>query len=157
MTQVLITESYLTDIADAIRAKNGSESEYSPADMADAIDAIEDASSVLLGAKTIASNGPYSAAADDLDGYSSVTVNVPNTYAQADEGKVVQNGALAAQTALTVTENGTYDTTAKNSVTVDVESSGGGGGNNGFTHGYARPPSLVLPSMSATAGETPAE
>lgn len=43
---------------------------------------------------------------------------------QSDEGKVVSNGALVSQTSDTVTENGTYDTTLKNSVTVNV--SGGG-------------------------------
>ena len=37
----------------------------------------------------------------------------------ADNGKVVVNGALVAQTAHeTVTENGTYDTTTNNSVTL---------------------------------------
>lgn len=38
----------------------------------------------------------------------------------ADNGKVVVDGALTAQTAMTVTENNTYDTTTKNSVTVNV-------------------------------------
>lgn len=47
-----------------------------------------------------------------------------NTYAAADEGKVVKNGALVAQGAVTYTANGTYDTTEKSSVTVNV--SGGG-------------------------------
>lgn len=56
-----------------------------------------------------------------------ITANVPNTYAAADEGKVVSNGALVAQTAhATVTENGTIDTTLSNSVTVDVPTGGGG-------------------------------
>lgn len=41
----------------------------------------------------------------------------------ADNGKVVVNGSLVAQTAHeTVTENGTYDTTTNNSVTVNVPS-----------------------------------
>lgn len=43
-----------------------------------------------------------------------------NTYAAADEGKVVKNGALAAQGEATYTANGTYDTTEKNSVIVNV-------------------------------------
>ena len=76
--------------------------------------------------KLIQRNGSYYAAADSADGYSSVTVAVPNSYGAGDEGKVVQSGALAAQTARTVTANGTYDTTLNNSVTVNV--SGGGGG-----------------------------
>lgn len=51
---------------------------------------------------------------------------IPNNYTLADEGKVVKNGALVAQTAraTVITENGTFDTTENNSVTVNV--SGGG-------------------------------
>ena len=40
MSKVLVTESHLEDIADAIRAKNGLETEYRPGDMAAAIAAI---------------------------------------------------------------------------------------------------------------------
>lgn len=59
--------------------------------------------------------------------YASAEVNVPNSYAAADNGKVVKNGVLVAQTARAteITANGTYDTTENNSVTVNV--SGGGG------------------------------
>ena len=39
---------------------------------------------------------------------------------QAQEGKVVSNGALVSQSSATYTENDTYDTTLVNSVTVDV-------------------------------------
>lgn len=77
-----------------------------------------------LGEKTITANGVYNASSDDLDGYSKVTANVPNTYAASDEGKVVSNGALVAQGSDTVTVNDTYDTTLISSLTVNV--SGGG-------------------------------
>ena len=40
MAQVLVTESYLDDIADAIRDKNGTENTYTPAQMAQAIEDI---------------------------------------------------------------------------------------------------------------------
>lgn len=61
----------------------------------------------------------------DLNHYlQRVTVN-PITYSSSDEGKVVSNGALTAQTSRTVTENGTYDTTLNDEVVVNV--SGGGG------------------------------
>lgn len=53
--------------------------------------------------------------------YSPVNVNVPNSYTAADEGKVVDDGALVAQTSRTVTENGTVDTTTNNEVTVNVQ------------------------------------
>ena len=82
--------------------------------------------SATLITKSIAANGTYSASNDSADGYSSVTVNVPNSYAAGDEGKVVHNGALTSQTSATYTTNNTYDTTLINSVTVNV--SGGGGG-----------------------------
>lgn len=46
-------------------------------------------------------------------------------FGPEDEGKVVSGGALVAQTAhATVTQNGTYDTTLNNSVTVSVAPSG---------------------------------
>ena len=77
-----------------------------------------------LGEKTIVANGEYNASSDNLDGYSKVIANVPNTYAASDEGKVVDNGALVSQTSATYTANDTYDTTLIDSVTVNV--SGGG-------------------------------
>ena len=82
---------------------------------------------VVMGliSKFITRNGTYNAAADGADGYSSVVVNVPNTYSAADEGKVVENGLLAAQTAKTVTATGTYTTTYNNSVTVDIPQANG--------------------------------
>lgn len=72
--------------------------------------------------KTVTVNGEYDATLDEADGYSSVTVNVPNSYEASDEGKVVSGGALVAQTARSesITENGTYDTTENNGVTVAV-------------------------------------
>lgn len=59
---------------------------------------------------------------EDVTNYASakVVTNVPNTYSASDEGKVVQNGALASQTSLTVNQNGTYVTTTNNEVVVDV-------------------------------------
>ena len=70
---------------------------------------------------SVNSNGTYSASGK---AYSPVTVSVPNSYSASDEGKVVANGALVAQTSDTVTANDTYDTTLINSLTVNV--SGGG-------------------------------
>lgn len=63
---------------------------------------------------------------EDVTNYASaqITANVPNTYAAADEGKVVNDGTLVAQTSRNIDTNGTYDTTTNNEVTVNV--SGGG-------------------------------
>lgn len=73
---------------------------------------------------SVTANGTYSAPSGKA--YSPVVANVPNSYTASDEGKVVSSGALVAQTSQTIDTNGTYDTTLKNSVTVNV--SGGGGG-----------------------------
>lgn len=69
-------------------------------------------------ALSVNSNGTYTAPSGKA--YSPVTVNVPNTYAAGDEGKVVNNGSLVAQTSDTATSNGTVDTTLINSLTVSV-------------------------------------
>lgn len=76
--------------------------------------------------KTITENGIYNAVDDEADGYSTVNVEVENSYTVEDNGKVVNNQALVAQTAYptTITENDTYDTTNYNSITVNVASSG---------------------------------
>lgn len=81
--------------------------------------------SATLIEKSITENGEYNASDDSADGYSKVTVDVPNTYTAQDEGKVVDNGALVAQTAYPteITENNTYDTTNYNSITVNVSGS----------------------------------
>jgi hypothetical protein len=120
MAQVLVTESYLDDIADAIREKNGSEDTYTPAQMAEAIEDIHTADEVVLVSKSVTANGTYNPVSDSADGYSGVTVNVPNTDTASDEGKVVVNQALTAQTSKSINANGTHDTTANNSVVVDV-------------------------------------
>lgn len=77
------------------------------------------ASELVSGTKSITQNGT-----EDVTNYELVDVNVPNSYSASDEGKVVDNGALVAQTSATYTENGTYDTTLIDDVTVNV--SGGG-------------------------------
>lgn len=78
------------------------------------------ASAVDTGTKNITSNGNN----QDVVGYAAVNVAVPNSYSAADEGKVVSSGALVSQTSETYTDNGTYDTTLKNSVTVAIPTQG---------------------------------
>lgn len=127
MAEGRIKDTELSAIANAIRQKSGGSNTYKPSEMAAAIGALPGPST--LGTKNISANGSYAASGDNLDGYSSVAVNVPNSYAAADEGKVVQSGELVSQTvrSSSITENGTYDTTTNNSVTVNVSGGGGGG------------------------------
>lgn len=67
-------------------------------------------SSVTVEPLTVTQNGTTTAPSGKA--YSPVTTNVPNSYGASDEGKVVSNGALVAQTAhADVTANATIDTT----------------------------------------------
>ena len=126
MNKYLVEGSNLSAIGSAIRAKNGSSTAYKPSEMAAAIAAIP-TGTAPTGTINITQNGTT-----DVTQYASAAVNVPNSYVAADEGKVVSNGELVAQTARSseITANGTYDTTENNSVTVNV---GGGGSILPFT------------------------
>lgn len=73
MSEVIINEQNLIDIADAIRLKLGVQTEYKPSEMAEAIEEIEGGT---YGTKEIDSNGIYDALDDGYTGYSQVTVNV---------------------------------------------------------------------------------
>jgi len=66
----------------------------------------------------VAKNGPYTA--PEGTAYNPVNVNVPNSYASSDEGKVVYNGGLVSQTSVSISSNGHYDTTRIGSVKINV-------------------------------------
>lgn len=113
MAKVLVTEAYLNDIADAIRAKNGGSATYKPGQMAGAIANLPDAP--VLVAKTITANGEYDPEDDNADGYSGVTVTVPSSQPNLQSKTVTQNG--------TVTPDAGYD--GLSSVVVNVQGGGG--------------------------------
>ena len=71
MTKVMVTESHLEDIADAIRAKNGSQATYKPGQMAAAISAIPTGGITPAGTINITQNGTV-----DVTNYASASVNV---------------------------------------------------------------------------------
>ena len=79
MAVVIVDESSLENIADAIRSKNGSSDTYKPAEMADAISAISGGGITPTGTKTISitQNGTTT---EDVTNYASaqIAVNVPN-------------------------------------------------------------------------------
>ena len=126
MAKAAITEQYLTDIADAIRSKTGmSSATYYPSEMAPAIMTISGSGGITpTGTININTNGTH-----NVTTYASANVSVPNSYSAGDEGKVVSNGTLVAQTSAIYNTNNTYDTTLINSVTVNVS---GGGSNTDF-------------------------
>jgi len=117
MANVIIDENTLYGIGDAIRSKTNVNTPYKPSQMAGAIESIETYPEPP-GSVSITENGTA-----DVKNYATAIVNVPNSYDVSDEGKVVDNGALVAQTSQTVTQNGTYDTTTNNEVVVNVEGS----------------------------------
>ena len=88
MAKVLVNESSLTGIANAIRGKNGSTTTYKPSEMAAAITAISGGGEPVIEALSVTSNGTYTAP-DGVDGYSPVTVNVPQDGSPPDSAFVI--------------------------------------------------------------------
>ena len=137
----------LEDIADAIRAKGGTSASLAfPNDFVSAVQAIP-TGITPTGTKSITENGTY-----DVTQYASASVSVPNSYSQSDEGKVVSNGALVAQSSDTVTTNNTYDTTLINSLTVNV-SGGGGWTTDGVATGAEPNGAITISSSVSTIKE----
>lgn len=117
MTNVLVDDSYLSDIADTIRAKLGVADTYLPSEMADAIDDIG-GGVTPTGTKqiSISANGTTT---EDVAAYASAQITV-----------AVPSASLGTKS---ITANGTYNAASDSldgysSVTVNV--SGGGGTDN---------------------------
>ena len=86
--KVLVSENNLTSIANAIRGKNGSTTTYKPSEMAAAISAISGGGEPVIEALSITANGTYTAP-DGVDGYSPVTVNVPQSGGPPESAFVI--------------------------------------------------------------------
>lgn len=137
MSKVLVTESYLSDIADSIRTKKGTTATFTPAQMSGAIDTIETPN---LQAKTVSPSTSAQTVSPDTgyNGLSSVTVNAisptkaAQTYTPGTANQTIAAGRwlTGAQTikgdANLVAENIKKDVSIFG-VTGTYEGSGGGG------------------------------
>jgi len=122
MSKVLVTESHLNNIAEAIRAKNGASTTYRPGDMAAAIQAIPTGGITPTGTKQITQNGTH-----DVTQYANANVNVqPNLQSKT----ATENG--------TITPDQGYD--GLSSVVVNVS---GGGGSDGVYVGTGEPDASI--------------
>lgn len=114
MAKVILDKSSLVAIANAIRAKHDTDTQYLPSEMASAIANI-DGYPEPTGTVNVTQNGTV-----NVKDYETADVNVSINFAVTDEGKVVVEGELVAQESLTITEEGTYDTTTVNEVIVAI-------------------------------------
>lgn len=136
MAYGIVKTEELSDIADAIRAKLGVQTQYKPGQMADAIESISGGGITPTGTKQIpvTSNGTTT---EDVSAYANVEINtnvVNQDYEDALVALGVQNDLANSIEALTTYANGvTGEADADLSDAVHTLGSGYGGGGASYT------------------------
>lgn len=135
MAKVMITESYLEDIADAIREKKGGSDTYTPGEMAAAISSIDGGSTPIINSLNVTpSESQQVFNASNIDGYKPVTVaGIPLDYVgsgidQRSSSDLTVSGATVTAPA------GYYENQASKSVsTMTLPTSAASSATSGYT------------------------
>ena len=114
MTKVAVTETYLTNIANAIRGKNGSSDTYTPAEMATAITNIPSGEPTLQSktktyTPTTSKQTETVTADSNYDGLSQVSITV-NAMPNGTAGTPTASKGTVSNHAVTVTPSVTNST-----------------------------------------------
>lgn len=121
MSKVLVTETYLEDIADAIRSKNGSTDMYTPAEMASAISDISGGGTPTLQSKTVSYTPTTTAITDTItadsgyDGLEEVDITV---NAVATGSATTPATSIAANPSISISNSGLITATVSVSKSV---------------------------------------
>lgn len=135
MAKVMITESYLEDIADAIREKKGGSNTYTPGEMAEAISSIDCGSTPVINSLNVTpSESQQVFNASNIDGYKPVTVvGIPLDYVgsgidQRSSSDLIVSGATVTAPA------GYYENQASKSVSsMTLPTSAASSATSGYT------------------------
>lgn len=120
MTKVAITESYLQDIADAIRAKTGLSSTYYPSQMSQAIMSISGSGGITpTGTINITTNGTH-----NVTQYASANVQVPTSASPNLQSKSVTIIPSISTQEQTVSADSGYDGLSSVNITTNPVATG---------------------------------
>lgn len=136
MAKVMITESYLEDIADAIREKKGGSDTYTPGEMAEAISSIDGGSTPIINSLNVTpSESQQVFNASNIDGYKPVTVaGIPLDYVGSGIDQRSSSDLTVSGATVTVPA-GYYENQASKSVsTMTLPTSAASSATSGYTN-----------------------